>query len=463
MLLGLMQSGRRKGSLWTGLMVATVVLVLSAAPTRADTRATLIVTRFGTTPSGEGVAAVGEAVNALLMSRLSGVPGVKIVERERLQQALSEIRLAQEGVIDDATAKRLGRVLGADYMLSGEVKALGRKVLVSVRLMDLESSQLFPDVLTLSVEVGSPTSAIEPEAAVDQVVAKIAPLIQRANNARARGRERVFVNPAWAGLDKPAVMVILPESHRPRPRPQQRPASGLAAVFVFVPDPAGETELARILLANGFTCVDRTVSREARKTRQAWEKLRGNVKAAQELGLEQEADVMVLGEAFSEFAGEAGGFVACRARVEVKAVDVKTGAILYTDGAEAGASDIAENVAGKKALRKAAQVVALDLAEALIKKWNPQESLEQALARKELVVELRQVENFAELVKVEQALKELEGTSKVNVGQLSDRVATISLTYTGSSWQLAKRLDELKDPDVIILEVTEAQVSLQVK
>lgn len=456
MLPGLMQSGRRKGSLWTGLMVATVVLVLSAAPTRADTRATLIVTRFGTTPSGEGVAAVGEAVNALLMSRLSGVPGVKIVERERLQQALSEIRLAQEGVIDDATAKRLGRVLGADYMLNGEVKALGRKVLVSVRLMDLESSQLFPDVLTLSVEV-------EPEAAVDQVVAKIAPLIQRANNARARGRERVFVNPAWAGLDKPAVMVILPESHRPRPRPQDVRPSGLAAVFVFVPDPAGETELARILLANGFTCVDRTVSREARKTRQAWEKLRGNVKAAQELGLEQDADVMVLGEAFSEFAGEAGGFVACRARVEVKAVDVKTGAILYTDGAEAGASDIAENVAGKKALRKAAQVVALDLAEALIKKWNPQESLEQALARKELVVELRQVENFAELVKVEQALKELEGTSKVNVGQLSDRVATISLTYTGSSWQLAKRLDELKDPDVIILEVTEARVSLQVQ
>jgi len=455
MVAGLTRSRRLRTRVWTGLVVAVVACALSAGPICADAKATLIVTRFGVAPSGEGVTAVGEALNALLVSRLSEVPGVKIVERERLQEALSEIRLAQEGVIDDATAKRLGRVLGADYMLSGEVKALGREVLVSVRLTDLETSQLFPDVLTLPADV-------EPGAAVERAAGRIEALLTRANSARASGQDRAFVNPAWADLSKPGVMVVLPESHKPRPRPEQPAATGLAA-FIFVPDPAGETELARILLANGFTCVDRKVSQEARKTQQAWEKLRGNLKAIQELGLQEDADVVVLGEAFSEFAGESAGFVACRARVEVKAVDAKTGAILYTDGAEAGASDIAENIAGKKALRKAAQVVALDLAEALIKKWNPQESLEHALAKRELVVELRQVEDFAELVKVEQALKELEGTSDVNVGQLSDRVATINLTYTGSSWQLAKRLDELKDPDIIVLEVTEARVSLQVQ
>ena len=453
---GLSSGIRPKRWALRGLVLAVAVVAVAVGSAGGDTQATLIVTRFGVRPGGEGVRAVGEAVNALLVARLAGVSGVKIVERERLQEALSEIKLAQEGVIDEATAKRLGRVLGADYMLNGQVRALGERVLVSLRLMDLETSQLFPDVVTLAAEV-------EPEAAVEAVAARVTALIERANRVGAAPGGKVFVNPAWAGLKKPKVMVVLPESHRPRPRPQGPAAGGVVGAFVFVPDPAGETELLRVLLANGFIGVDQKVAQQARKTRQAWERLRGNLKAAQELGLEQDADVVVLGEAFSEFAGEARGFVAARARVEVKAIDVKTGAILYTDGAEAGASDIAENIAGKKALRKAAQLLAVDLAEALIKKWNPEESLREALAKRELVVEVRQVEDFAELVKVEQALKQLGGTSTVNVGQLADRVATIDLTYTGSSWQLAKRLDELEDPDVVILEVTERKVVLQVQ
>lgn len=455
-------TGRGSMGLRRTLLATLALLVLSAASAGAreagaQSKATLIVARFGVTPGGEGVTAVGDAVNALLVPRLAALPGVKIVERERLQEALSEVKLAQEGVIDEASAKQLGRVLGADLLLTGDVKALGAKVLVSLRLMDLETSQLFPEVVTLD-------ATTDPDAAVGKVVEKVTPLLERAAKARVSGEEKVFVNPAWAALQKPKVMVVLPESHKPRPpRPEEPRVTGVVGAFLFVPDPAGETELLRIFLANSFPCVDQKVAQEARKTQQAWETLRGNLKAAQELGLAQDADVVVLGEAFSEFAGEERGFVACRARVEAKAVDVKTGAILYTDGAEAGASDIAENVAGKKALRKAAQVLAVDLAGTLIKKWNPKESVEQALAKKELAVEIRQVENFAELVKVEEALKKLEGTANVNVGQLADRVATITLTYTGSSWQLAKKLDELKDSKVVILEVTEAKVTLQVQ
>ena len=64
----------------------------------------------------------------------------------------------------------------------------------------------------------------------------------------------------------------------------------------------------------------------------------------------------VTGEAFSEFAGRHGDLVSVKARVEVKAVDRKTGKVLAVDRQTAVAVDLAEQVAGKTALQEAACV-----------------------------------------------------------------------------------------------------------
>jgi len=74
-----------------------------------------------------------------------------------------------------------------------------------------------------------------------------------------------------------------------------------------------------------------------------------------------EADILIVGEGFSEYAGMTEKLISVKARVEMKAVDVKSGKILAVSRATTTAVDLSENIAGKSALQKAAGEIALKL------------------------------------------------------------------------------------------------------
>jgi hypothetical protein len=54
----------------------------------------------------------------------------------------------------------------------------------------------------------------------------------------------------------------------------------------------------------------------------------------------------------------------------LKAIDASSGEILLSDSAYAGATDLAETVAGKKAIQKAADKLSGPFIYALAEKWN---------------------------------------------------------------------------------------------
>lgn len=51
----------------------------------------------------------------------------RIVERERLQQVLDELDLAQTGLIDARSRKKVGHLLGVDALLVGDLKAVSHE------------------------------------------------------------------------------------------------------------------------------------------------------------------------------------------------------------------------------------------------------------------------------------------------------------------------------------------------
>ena len=67
---------------------------------------------------------------------------LKVVERRQIEKVLGELKLQNAGAIDPASAKQIGRMLGADLLVLGGIVELPGKVLeLNIRLASVESGQ----------------------------------------------------------------------------------------------------------------------------------------------------------------------------------------------------------------------------------------------------------------------------------------------------------------------------------
>ena len=75
-----------------------------------------------------------------------GVPSVKIVERERLEDILKELDLASSGKIDPDTAAKVGKLIGARYLVVGSYFDLFGSLRIDSRLLNVETGEIIGSV-----------------------------------------------------------------------------------------------------------------------------------------------------------------------------------------------------------------------------------------------------------------------------------------------------------------------------
>ena len=84
----------------------------------------------------------GDVVSARMTTALIKMNKLKVVERKLIQQMLAELKLQNTGVVDQDSAKKLGKMLGADLLVVGSVDELPGKLLeVNLRLASVESGE----------------------------------------------------------------------------------------------------------------------------------------------------------------------------------------------------------------------------------------------------------------------------------------------------------------------------------
>jgi TolB-like protein len=74
-----------------------------------------------------------------IISDLGSLPRLHVVERERLDALLSELQLQQSGLVDPATAKRIGSLLGVQALLMGSYTAIGEMLRIDARIVEVET------------------------------------------------------------------------------------------------------------------------------------------------------------------------------------------------------------------------------------------------------------------------------------------------------------------------------------
>jgi TolB-like protein len=114
-------------------LCAAVTILFFAAPLRAEQ--TLSVLYFQSLDGSAEYLWMEKGIADTLISELSGVEGVLLVERERLQELLEEQRLEMSGLTDESTAVEVGNLLNAELILMGSYAVSGNALLVNCRLV----------------------------------------------------------------------------------------------------------------------------------------------------------------------------------------------------------------------------------------------------------------------------------------------------------------------------------------
>ena len=130
------------------LPLLAIALFLAGGAAQAQTPAsdlpTVAVLDFTGLMVGQGgnSAPLGKAVSAMLVTELIGRPGVKVIERAQLQDLLTEQRLSLSGRVDEGTALEVGKLLGAQYVIHGQVTSIADNLRMDMRAVDVETSEI---------------------------------------------------------------------------------------------------------------------------------------------------------------------------------------------------------------------------------------------------------------------------------------------------------------------------------
>ncbi|MFN8709608.1 MAG: CsgG/HfaB family protein [Planctomyces sp.] len=306
----------------TLVLLATRVLSSAMADETAQSRPPLAVFPFE--ERGSGTEGTGRKISDFLTATLATDPELVVVERAELNKLLEEQKLSVSGLVKPDEAVQVGRLTGAKLLILGSVIELDSTLIISARITGTETGKI----------VGAKVKG-KTDDDLAELADKLAEEVVRAITSRSKELIAAPIAP-----EDRAATILKVLGDRPRPvvwlKITERHV-GQATI-----DPAAETEIARLLHETGFTVIDHKS---------------GDVK---------QADIVIEGEGFSEFATRQNDLNSVRARVEVTAVRRESNERIFSDRQTEIVVNVTEQIAGKSALQNAAGEIALRLLPKLV-------------------------------------------------------------------------------------------------
>ncbi len=265
---------------------------------------------------GVGAEDLGSKAADILFAELVANPNLMLVDRVEMGRTMAEQELNLSGMVGPNDAIKVGNLIGAKILITGSVIEVDRSLYLVARIIGTETSRV------LGASVRGERGDTLPNL-VEKLAQKVSETIEeRASELVAQEvsqEDRLAkLSEAMPEGDRPILAVKVDERH-----------VGRAVI-----DPAAETEITLFAKHVGFTVLDADTT-----------SLR-------------DADILVTGEGFSEFAMRRGSMVGVKARLEVKAVDRHTNEVLAIDRETTVVVDLTEQIAGKAALQQAAARIA---------------------------------------------------------------------------------------------------------
>jgi len=234
------------------------------------------------------------------------------------------------------------------------------------------------------------------------------------------------------GLHDPRIGVIIPEYY-----------------LHPIPDSAAETAIINKLTEAGFR---RIVDSRQLTTIRNFDIFaavgRGDLTAALQVATSHQLDYLVIGEAFSEYAGSDAGYniKSCRARVEAKLIKVDTGEIIATQGFHSSGLDITEFTAAKKSLQNVGNLAGKFFVDKLLAyASNPEKGLQ---------IKIININNYNKVSTIERLLKQMSGVTHVFIRDYKAGTVLLDINYTGTNTAMASMLESMEPIHLKVMETS---------
>jgi TolB-like protein len=252
----------------------------------------------------------GPKVTALVTADLSGESNLVMVERAELTKALNEQAFGASGMVNSSAAAKIGKMTGAKVLIAGQVFMADEDHLtIIVSIIGTETSRLYAEKVEGSSANLTTLTADLAKKISETISAQYTNLTVVTESHEARIDQIVK---AVQGTNRPSVMINVADHLR----------GGKTS-----PNPDVTTELGILLQKSGFRVVDEHSTTKA--------------------------DVEVIGTCKSDLGTKQGALFSCRAVVEIKVQERRTGEILSFDRQESEAMEIGKHSAAKAALLNA--------------------------------------------------------------------------------------------------------------
>ncbi|MBR4153202.1 MAG: hypothetical protein IKT98_09635 [Selenomonadaceae bacterium] len=242
-------------------------------------------------------------------------------------------------------------------------------------------------------------------------------------------------------LRNPKIAVYVPEQH----------------LNYGVNGAGGETAIVKTLLNAGFSNVVEVGTGLNYQSPMAM-----NVAQMKQAAEKFGADIMIVGESFSEGVGDMGNYLpgnqrtnmqACRARVEAKMFIVKTGQVIAADGKYGSAYDNSQAIAAKKALTSAGEQMGNYFVEQITGMYTSRQAIEVIVYGAD----------FSKINLVQAALNQNNRVQNVNLSSYENGRAVFNVGYGGSPQTLFNELQNLTHADLTLQAFTYNTLTIYVR
>src|SRR6185503_2890642 len=127
------------------LATAAAFALPTVATAQSDTRPVVVVYPFGVSPIGGNseLAGIATGVQDLLITELASNAKYRLVDRTNIAAIMAEQKLAKDKDVDPQTAVRLGKILGAQYAVTGGwISDAKGNAILTARTIDIETTQI---------------------------------------------------------------------------------------------------------------------------------------------------------------------------------------------------------------------------------------------------------------------------------------------------------------------------------